>query len=374
MLACKIAVRIETSAPVLELKVHKLFIEISFVESEADKCVLVGMLNECVVYLAIFVDDGLLACKSAQVLNIILDALRNGFEITVGDASYFIGLEINRDRSKRTMLINQCKYIRKILDKYGMNDVKPKCVPADPHVTLLPADEGDTKECNVPYRESVGSLTFLAMVSRPDIAFAVNALSRFLANHDLNHWRAVKRVFAYLSKTTQLGLMYRRSENECDLVGFCDADFASVIETRRSTSGYVFCMAGGPVTWSSQRQRLVTLSTTESEYAAAATAAKEAIWIRKLLSDIEYRCETGTLLYVDNQSAIKLAKNPEFHKRTKHIDIRYHYLREKYQSGEINIQYVPSEVQKADILTKPLARDRFTSLRDSLGLVSDVDF
>lgn len=130
-------------------------------------------------------------------------------------------------------------------------------------------------------------------------------------------------------------------------------------------------MANGPVTWSCQRQKLITLSTTESEYVAAASAARELIWIRKLLRGIEHQCDEATMLLVDNQSTIKLAKNPEFHKRTKHIDIRYHYIREKCESGEIYIAYVPTEMQKADILTKVLPRERFKFLCENLSLVKE---
>jgi len=179
----------------------------------------------------------------------------------------------------------------------------------------------------------------------------------------------VKRILAYLVGSLDVRIEYRYGGSEAGLVGYSDADYASDLETRRSTTGYIFCMANGPVTWSCQRQKLVTLSTTESEYVAAATAAKELIWLRKLLKDISGQCDNATTLYIDNQSAIKLSKNPELHKRTKHINIRYHFLREKYESGEISIVYIPSEIQKADILTKALHRERFQMLRERLSLV-----
>lgn len=129
------------------------------------------------------------------------------------------------------------------------------------------------------------------------------------------------------------------------MVGYSDADFASYVESRRSTTGYVFYLSNGPITWSSHRQKLVTLSTTEAEYVAASAATRGAMWLRKLLRDLGHSCVEATKLYVDNQSAIRLVKNPEFHKRTKTIDIRYHYIREKYESKDICVQYVPSEVQ-----------------------------
>jgi len=209
---------------------------------------------------------------------------------------------------------------------------------------------------------------YLALGTRPDIAFVVNMMSRFSDKHDQSHWEAIKRVFRYLNGTIDLGIKYESSGSKSELVGFSDADFAK--DTRRSTTGYAFFLSNGIVTWSSQRQRLVTLSTTESEYVAAAAAAKEAMWLRKLINDIENTNSAAVVLNVDNQSAIKLAKNPEFHKRSKHIDIRYHYLRERVADGDIDIKYTPTEVQIADIFTKPLPRDRFVALRSMLNMNS----
>lgn len=180
---------------------------------------------------------------------------------------------------------------------------------------------------------------FLAIVSRPDIAFAINSVSKYLNFHTLAHWKAVKRIFLYLIGTRDLGILYKSSANESELVGYCDADFARDMDTRRSTTGYVFSVANNLITWSSHREKLVTLSTMKSEYVAATIAAKEAIWIRKLSKDVGLVCEKATVLYIDNQSAIRLAKNPEFHKRTKHIKIRY-YIREKVAGQEISVKYV----------------------------------
>lgn len=210
-----------------------------------------------------------------------------------------------------------------------MGNARSVRVPLDPHGVLYPVDEGEEIARKVPYREAVGSLTFLAVVSRPDLAYAVNSVSKFLNNHSKSHWHAVKRIFAYLKGTSGYGVKYQGSENASDLVGFSDTDYAGDLETWRSTTGYIFQLAGGPITWASQRQKLVTLSTTESEYVAASVASREAIWLRKFLSDIGYLSRKTTTVFVDNQSAIKLVKNPEFHKRTKHIDIRYHYIRQK---------------------------------------------
>ncbi|XP_076547399.1 uncharacterized protein LOC143305951 [Osmia lignaria lignaria] len=220
-----------------------------------------------------------------------------------------------------------------------MSEAKGVSVPADPHVVLCPAELKETEHL-VPYREAVGSLMFLAIVTRPDIAYAVNAVSKYLNDHDESHWRAVKRIISYLVKTANMGIEYREKGSKVELTGYSDADFAGDVETRRLTTGYAFYIANGVVTWSSQRQRLVSVSTTESEYIAAATATKEAVWLRTLLKNMGHQCREPTKLYVDNQSTIRLVRNPEFHKRTKHIDVKFHFIREKSESGEIDIVFV----------------------------------
>ena len=337
-------------------RISEFLRKFSLVQSEADPCVYGGMIEHESVYLALFVDDGLIACKSLGVIEKVVEYLREAFEITIGIANKFVGLQIARNREEKSMMIQQGDYAEKILGKFRMDDAKAVSVPADPHVALEPVKKDEESENSSPYREAVGSLMFLSVVSRPDISYAVNSVARFLENHNETHWRAVKRVFAYLNGTRDLGIVYRNEGKDSSLVGYSDADYAGDLETRHSTTSYAFNFANCLVTWSSQRQKEVTLSTTESKYVYAATAAKENIWIRNLLKDLGANCEKAAALYVDNQSAIKLAKNPEFHKRTKHIDVRFHFIREKVASQEIAVIYIPTESQKADIFTKAVPR------------------
>lgn len=250
-----------------------------------------------------------------------------------------------------------------------MNNAKTVSVPADPNVVLTPVTCDSDVRIDIPYREAVGSLLFAAIISRPDIAYAVSNVSKYLNRHDNSHWNAVKRIIRYLVGTVNYGILYESDINNLSLLGFSDADFASDIETRRSTAGYLFKLAKGPITWSSQREKLVTLSTTESEYVAAAIATKEAVWIRKLLGDLNFVQSDATILFVDNMSAIRLSKNPEFHKRTKHIDVKYHFIREKVSDGEINVKYVHTGEQQADFLTKALTKEKFWYLRSLINLI-----
>lgn len=317
--------------------------EFEFKECEADKCVFVGRVKSEKIYLALFVDDGLIAANSIETLKLVIERLSATFNITVGDSSMFVGVQILRDRESKSLIIHQSSYTRKIIEKFGMANAKTLSVPADPHVMLAPYQDGEERSSNVPYREAVGSLVFLAAVSRPDITYAVNSVSKFVNNHKIEHWQAVKRIFAYLSGTVDYGIKYESGGSELELIGFSDADYAGDVETRRSRTGYVFCLTNGAFTWSSQRQKLITLSTTEAEYVAASTAARELIWLRKLLSDIGCPCVKESTLFVDNQSAIQLVENPVYHKRTKHIDIHYHYVRERVEDHKIVVKYVPSE-------------------------------
>jgi len=203
----------------------------------------------------------------------------------------------------------------------------------------------------------------------PDIAFIVKYLSRFVTYFNKQHWCAVKNIFKYLSATINLGILYDETNESIYPECFSDSDYAGDMNTRRSTTGYVFKLAGGAITWGSLRQRTVSLSTTEVEYIAACEAVKEAIWLKQLLRDSGCQCDKAIIIKIDNQSAIKLIRNPEFHKRSKYIDIRYHFVREKYSSGDIEIEYVRSRNQLVDILTKALSRDLFQTLRSKIGLI-----
>lgn len=343
--------------------------EFGFKQSEADKCVYNGTVLNYKVLLIIYVDDGLIISEDSHAIEIVLKNLQQNFETTVCDTGYFVGLQINQHQDG-SIFINQHKYIQQIINRFGQDDSKPISVPADPN-TNLAVNEVD-KNCTgeVPYRQAVGSLMFAAIVSRPDISYAVGVVSRYLNTHTTAQWNAVKRIIRYLKGTTDFGITYKKNIENKYPVGYCDSDFASDRETRKSTTGYVFKVSGGPITWSSKRQPSVSLSTTEAEYVAACQSTKEAIWLRQLYSDIGEPIDEPTTIHIDNQSAIKLIHNPEFHSRTKHIDIKYHFVREKYETGLILPKYVPTKQQEADLFTKALPSSRFKELCNLLGVKS----
>jgi hypothetical protein len=217
-----------------------------------------------------------------------------------------------------------------------------------------------------PYRQAIGSLMYLAVGTRPDIAFAVSMLSRFLNNPGDAHWEAVKRLFRYLKGTKDLQLTYGGEQH--DLQSYTDAD-GNVQEDRRAISGTAILIDGGAISWAAKRQELVTLSTAEAEYVAATHAAKDTLWVHKLVQELTPDIlDLPSTLHCDNQSAIALATTDNYHARTKHMDLRYYFIRDLINKGVIKFCYCPTEDMVADILTKALPRWKVAALSTALGL------
>ena len=289
----------------------------------------------------------------------------------LGELHWLLGIEIRRVREKRILTLSQGAYIDTIIRRFNFEDLKPVTTPLDPNVELTTEQAPQTsydmaKMRDIPYREAVGSLMYAAMGTRPDIAFAVSLLSRFATSPGPAHWEAVKRVFRYLKGTRELRLTYG-PEGEFDLKGYGDADGNSQSD-RHAISGNVFILFGGAISWFSKRQEIIALSTTEGEYVAATHAAKEALWLRKLFAELFKPLEEPTTLYCDNQSAIALTKDDQFHARTKHIDIRFHFIRLVCQKGYVRLIYCPTAEMTADILTKALPSLKVKHFANALGL------
>lgn len=321
----------------------------------SDNCIFVGNFNNNKVILILYVDDALLLSKSKETLMHILNDLKRSFKIKVLVLDVFVGMEITKNEN--SIIVSQRKYIEYIINKFNMSEANPSNTPADNNVILT--RNFDNNVTNFPYREAVGVLMFLSSVSRPDISYSLNIVSRYLNNPSKDHVNAVKRIIRYLLKTKDICIIYNCYS---ELIGYSDSDFASDVDSRTSNTGYIFMMNGGPVTWASRKQNTVALSTTESEYMAASEAAKEILWLRQLLIDIG-EPQLMVTLCVDNQSTIKLIHNPIYHKRTKHIDIRYNFIREKVEQNIIVIKYVESSIQLADFLTKALPYGKFVQNR-----------
>jgi hypothetical protein len=225
---------------------------------------------------------------------------------------------------------------------------------------------------HVPYASVVGSLMYAMVCTRSDIAHAVGVLSRYMSKPEKEHWTAVKRVFRYLCGTASYGLCYEGRlglDRVVDIHGFVDADWAGDLDRRRSTSGYVFNLFGGAISWMSKRQAIVSLSTTESEYMAATHASKEAIWLQRLCSGIGL-VQEDVRIECDSQSAIFLAKNPAYHSKTKHIDVQYHFVRDMIEEKKVSLMKVDTLKNVADSLTKSVSTEKFSWCRGSMGIAA----
>lgn len=245
-----------------------------------------------------------------------------------------------------------------------MEECKPLTTPLSTATKLT--KEGEPVDTSIyGYSQLVGSLMYLSVCTRPDIAQAVGALARYMATPTVANWQAAKGVLRYVSGTANYGITF--GGDKIDLEAYCDADYAGDIDTRRSTTGYVFILSGGAISWSSRLQPTVAVSTTEAEYMAASYAIKEALWLKTLLSELDQNPGNLTI-YADSQSAIKLLKNPVFSMRSKHIDIIYHFARERVMRKDITFKYVSTDKMVADILTKPLPSTKFDFCRTSMGM------
>ena len=232
----------------------------------------------------------------------------------------------------------------------------------------ITANESAALPSSVPYCEAVGSLMLLAIVTRPDISYVVGVLSQVLDKLKQQLWNLMKRTLRYLKGTPKCGIMFT-SYSKCNLQCFCDSDYAGDPLSRKSTSGIVFMNAGGAICWKSQYQKCIALSTTEAEFVAASQAGKEAIWLYSLMRELCASIEIP-VLNIDNQSAIKLIKNPVFHNRTKHIDSRYKFIRELCESNQLGVSNCSSDAQAADLFTKALPKIRFEKLKKLIGMIN----
>ena len=262
------------------------------------------------------------------------DELSKQFEMSdLGEARVCLGLEITRDRAKRTLHVSQEHYANKVLERFGMHNSKPVVTPMDGQIG---GPDDDNLAQDVPYRQVIGSLMYLMVGTRPDIAFAVGRLCRFADCATWEHWTAAKRVLRYISGTRTLGITYDGINNDLTPQGYCDSDYASCVVNRRSTSGFSFHLAGGAVSWRSKQQTSTAASSVEAEYIAMCAATKQALWLSRLLSDLSGRPEKFVIkVKVDNEGAISLSKNTVDNDRTKHIDVQYHFTREKVERREV---------------------------------------
>uniref|UniRef100_A0A2N9GFK1 CCHC-type domain-containing protein n=1 Tax=Fagus sylvatica TaxID=28930 RepID=A0A2N9GFK1_FAGSY len=301
--------------------------------------------------------------------------LHKEFEMKdLGVAKKILGMEIRRDRKARKLWLSQKNYIRKVLKKFSMLDAKPVSTPLANHFRLsgsqCPKNEEEIENMSkVPYASAVGCLMYAMVCTRPDLAHAMSTVSRYMANPGREHWNAVKWIFRYLKGTAEHGILFSRQSGTNSVVGYVDADYACEVDDRRSTTGYVFTLSGGPICWKSTLQSIVAMSTTEAEYMAVAEAAKEVLWLKGLVKELSLN-QGGVQMHCDSQSVIYLAENQVYHAKTKHIDVRFHKIRELIVTGDIVLEKVHTSENAADMLTKPVTTAKFKHCLDLVNVSS----
>jgi hypothetical protein len=316
----------------------------------------------------LYVDDMLLVGNNMDVIKEVKSQLSSKFDMNdLGVANFILGMEIKRDRANNKLWLNQRKYVETILYRFNMHGSKSIKVPIPIGVKLSADQCPKTQEeeedvSHVPYANTIGSLMYAMVCTRPSIAHAVGVFNRYMSKPRKEHWTVVKRVLRYLCGTTNYGLCYQGRlglDSVVDIHGFVDAEWAGDLDYRRSTSGYVFNLFGGAISWMRKRQDVVALSTTEAEYMVATHASKEEIWLQRLCSCIGL-VQQAMRLDCDSQSAIFLAKNLAYHSKTKHIDVQYHFVRDMVEEKKVLLEKVDTLKNVAYSLTKSVSIEKFS--------------
>lgn len=342
-----------------------------FTRCQADHCCYIKKFDNSFIILLLYVDDMLVAGSDMQEIINLKQELSKQFAMKdLGSAKQILGMRIKRDTKSRTLVLSQAEYIKKVLSRFKMQNAKPVSTPLGAHFRLSKEQSPKTEEERtymekVPYASAIGSLMYAMVCTRPDIAQAVGAVSRYMNKPGKVHWEAVKWILRYLRGTTEKALCFKGGDTT--LTGYVDADLAGNVDNRKSTTGYVYTLGDTAVSWVSQLQKIVALSTTEAEYVAITEASKEMVWLQNFLEELGKKQEDN-ILYCDNQSAIHLAKNPSFHSRTKHIQLRYHFIRSLLEDGILKLEKISGSQNPADMLTKTVTIDKLKLCSASVGL------
>ena len=335
----------------------RYLIDSEFKKSQADPCLFTKQSGGSYAVVLFWVDDIIVAAKSESDLQKVKDHLMTRFTVTdFGQLSFFLGVQFSFSSDGISM--DQKKYLKKVLDRFGMSDCKAKRTPCE---MKLEFDEGEPLTDDKVYREMIGCLIYCMTCTRPDLAFCVTKMSQYLSKPTQDHLNAVKRILRYIKGTIDYKLTYSKLEN-LSLCGFSDSDWGNDTQDRKSITGYCFALhdKGPPVSWKSRKQNTIALSSCEAEYVAMCHAVQEGKYLLQLLSDMNAPLDCMNLS-VDNQGAIALSKDPVKRQRTKHIDVKHHFIRDEVQSGHVIVDYIPSESNVADLFTKPTSRVKLNS-------------
>ena len=350
-------------------------LEWGFTRLPCEYCIYYRRTDTGIILTGVHVDDFISVGSDPAENERFKAQLRTKWKISdLGQIKYCIGIAIERNRSNRTVALSQTALIDRVVTQFGQRDSHPITTPMDAglqlsrasHLKLSPTQKREVAA--LPYRSLVGCLMYLSIGTRPDIALPVQQLSQFLDCYSYDHWEAAKRVVRYL-KGTRTYKLHLGGTPITTLSGFSDSNFGTCVDTRRSTSGYCFSLGSGLISWAARKQKTVSTSTCEAEYIACSEATKELMWLRALLLGLDHPQLKPTVLSCDNNGALQLTSDPSFHSRTKHIDIRHHYIHECVSNGSLTVKYINTHDNLADAFTKPLVAKPFVRFRSLMGVL-----
>ena len=373
----------ETYAPVVKFATLQMLLAlVAHFDLELHQMdIVTAFLNgDLLVIVLVYVDDLLLASNNMSEIMKLKEQFNHRVEMKdLGEARICLGLEIRRNREAHTLHLGQAQYAAKFLERYGIHESRPVATPMECQLSAQDVN-GDWFDATL-YRQAIGSLMYLMVGTRPDIIYALGQLSQYVQCPTEALWNGVKRVLRYVNGTRELVILF---DGTTDLwpVGFCDSDWAGDQVDRKSTSGYVFVVGSGAVSWKSKKQSVVAASSCEAEYISLAIAAQESVWLGRVFgfarsgtdkkaTEVHVSSDVNALeLNVDNQSCIKMARNDSSSTRNKHIDMKYHIVRDLLGKKLLRLSYCPTASMTADVLTKPLRRLLFERHREEMGVRS----
>lgn len=343
-------------------RIDKCLKNLGFKQSQYEPCLYTKFEGNLKIIIALFVDDFFVFYNCKETVNSLVNDLSSKFKIkNLGELKQCLGMRVKISKNK--ICLDQEQYIDNLLKRFNMLECKPVKTPMEVNLKL----EKTQDICyDCPYQRLLGSLMYLAVLTRPDISYSVSFLSQFNNSYNETHWKHAKRVLKYLKCTKNYGLIFSK-DNNCTIEGFVDADWGSDVNDRKSYSGFCFTLSNSVISFECKKQRNVALSSTEAEYVSMSEASKEAVYLNNLYSEIVGN-SGPIIMYNDSQSAQRLALNPIFHRRSKHIDIRYHFVREVVQNNLINICYLETAEMPADIFTKSLGSVKHYYFMRKLGI------
>jgi len=338
--------------------------------------------NSCLFYkwekgkfiiLVTHVDDAIIGSNDIGMAQEIIDKVKNKYEITEGNGEYFLNIEIRKTENK--IMIRQKRYITEKIQCFKLEESRGCDTPMEQGFNAVKRDP--TKEyaelSRLPYREIIGSLIFPMTHTRPDTAFAVGYLSRYVDNFRQEHWSAAKRVLKYLSRTQDEYLTYKSGNPAIELKCYVDADYAACKDTRKSVSGFVITIGESVISWRSKKQPVVALSTSEAEYIALSEGIRESVWIKGMLQELKLmKADDAIEVFEDNNACISIAENDGVSERVKHIDVKFHYIRDMVKRSEVKLMRIGTKDQIADVMTKALGKEKFKGFKALLGMQAGV--